>query len=263
MESTDFVALLQELAPLELAESWDNVGVLVQRVARPVQRVLLTIDLTGSVLSEALAASVDAIVSYHPPIFSGLKRIVSSDPKGNLIAQLLHAGVLVYSPHTALDAVANGVNDWLVSAFAIKSCRAITPAPGANDERTGQGRFAELETPLHLSQCVALVKSHLGLQHVRVSAASKHDQQPIKNVAVCAGAGGALLSRCRADLLLTGEMRHHDVLEQREQGVSVVLTDHTNSERGYLVVLKQRLLDLAPELTIFVSNSDADPLRIS
>lgn len=263
MESTDFVALLQHLAPLELAETWDNVGVLLQREERPVTRVLLTIDLTHAVLAEALTAEVDAIVSYHPPIFSGLKRVVASDPKGNLVAQLLHAGILVYSPHTALDAVRGGVNDWLIGAFPVASARAITQAVGANDSLVGQGRIGELETPLSLERCVALVKHHLGLSHVRVSAAGKHEREPIKRVAVCAGAGGSLLSRCRADLLITGEMRHHDVLDQREQGVSVILTDHTNSERGYLAVFERRLTERAPELEIVLSKSDSDPLVVT
>lgn len=263
MQSTDFVALMQELAPLELAETWDNVGVLVQRVELPVNRVMLTIDLTDAVLVEALRTEVDAIVAYHPPIFGGLKRIVASDPKGNLVAQLIHAGVLVYSPHTALDSVVGGVNDWLLAPFSLASVAAINPTSGSTDVRLGQGRIATLNRALALSECIGLVKDHLKLSHVRVSRAPQHERTPIERIAVCAGAGGSLLARCRADLLVTGEMRHHDVLEHREQGTSVILTDHTNSERGYLSVLKERLEKRAPGLSVLVSNSDADPLSIN
>lgn len=262
MHSADFVTLLQTLAPLELAETWDNVGVLLQRGARSVERVLLTIDLTQAVCSEALAADVDAIVSYHPPIFSGLKRIVCSDPKGDSIAKLLHAGILVYSPHTALDAVADGVNDWLISALPVHSVNAITPNTAYGDPRVGQGRIAQLTTPLPIAECVTRIKTHLGLTHVRVSSALEHQHRPIERIAVCAGAGGSVLSGCHADLLLTGEMRHHDVLDHRERGVSVVLTDHTNSERGYLPTLERRLLQLAPELSVVLSSVDTDPLVV-
>jgi dinuclear metal center YbgI/SA1388 family protein len=262
MQSTDFVALLNQLAPLELAESWDNVGVLLQREHRPVRHVLLTIDLTQAVLREALVQQVDAIVSYHPPIFAGIKRIVTGDPKGHIVAELLHAGVLVYSPHTALDAAVGGVNDWLIGALPTHSVRPITPALGAMDPRVGQGRIGSLTSPLPLGACVTLIKKHLGLAYVRVSAAPKHEHAPIASLAVCAGAGGSLLARCSADLLLTGEMRHHDVLDQRERGVSIVLTDHTNSERGYLNVLAERLSRLAPALSIAISKADADPLSV-
>jgi dinuclear metal center YbgI/SA1388 family protein len=262
MHCTDFVALMNHIAPLELAESWDNVGVLLQREERPVERVMLTIDVNAEVVAEALDRAVDAIVSYHPPIFAGLKRIVAHEPKGKLVAQLLHAGVLVYSPHTALDTVVGGVNDWLTEAFPTSASCAIAKVVGANDPRLGQGRIADLSTPLSLTECITRIKHHLAVPHVRVSRAAKHEHTVIHRVAVCAGAGGAVLTAVSADLLLTGEMRHHDILEHRARGVSVILTDHTNTERGYLPVLKRKLAERAPELSILISHTDADPLVI-
>lgn len=273
MQTSAFFEVLQGLAPLELAESWDNVGVLVDRGAFPdVKRVLLTIDLTWNVYEEALSHDVQAIIAYHPPIFSGLKRITPHDPQGRLLGEVLGRGLVIYSPHTALDAVPHGVNDWLVDAFDVVSRRPVAPSVITTDigldaaslsrSAPGQGRFVELRSPISLESAIDTVKRHLGLSWLRVSRGIGSKPAALQSVAVCAGAGGGLLSKVRADLLITGEMRHHDVLALQQQGVSVILTDHTNSERGYLPVLRARLLERAQDLEVYVSSVDQDPLRV-
>src|SRR5690606_20194042 len=125
---------------------------------------------------EAIANEVDAIVAYHPPIFSGVKRIVDTDLKGRLLGELLARDILVYSPHTALDSVPGGVNDWLADAFETSSRRPVTPF-ASNDTQTasasaspaGQGRIVELASPIDLPTAVSRVKAHLGLDVVRRS----------------------------------------------------------------------------------------------
>jgi len=95
---------LQGLAPAHLAESWDNVGLLLGDAQAPCARVLVTIDLTTEVLDEALDLRADAVVAYHPPIFEPLKRLVSGEPRETVLLEAAQAGVALLSPHTALDA---------------------------------------------------------------------------------------------------------------------------------------------------------------
>ena len=129
------------------------------------------------------------------------------------------------------------------------------------DPRAGAGRFVRLDQPLALERAVELVKAHLDLSHVRLSRASS--SVPVATLAVCPGAGGAVFEQVRhADLLLTGEMRHHDLLERAAQGTSVILTDHTNTERGYLPYLAQLLVKSCPGLAVSVSARDRDPLLV-
>jgi dinuclear metal center YbgI/SA1388 family protein len=121
----EVTALLEEIAPLEYAESWDNVGLLLEPTAdrqRPdeapsVRRAMLLVDLTPAVLDEALARDVDLLVAYHPPIFEPLKRLRAATPKERLLTIAARAGLAIYSPHTALDAAPGGVNDWLADAL--------------------------------------------------------------------------------------------------------------------------------------------------
>lgn len=109
---------MDRVAPGRLAEPWDNVGLLLGDRAAPCGRVLVSVDWTAAVLEEALALGVDAVVSYHPPIFDPLKRLTSDDPRQRALLDAAQAGVALLSPHTALDAVKGGVNDWLAEGIA-------------------------------------------------------------------------------------------------------------------------------------------------
>lgn len=269
MELAKFLATLEEIAPLRLAEDWDNVGLLLAPTEpRPIFRVLLTIDLTADVVEEAIEHRCEAIVAYHPVIFSGLKRIVPEDRTGGILLRLLSKGISVYSPHTALDATEGGVNDWLAQAFGDSQAFAIHPKGDRINQPEalgiGQGRVLTLTRPAKLSVLLGQVKQHLKLDWLRVATADKHASgTPIHTVSLCPGAGGSILKDQHTDLLLTGEMRHHDVLAARERGTSVVLTEHSNSERGYLPQLKFLLENYTKEvLEVFVSRRDSDPLEI-
>ncbi|KAH9503149.1 NGG1 interacting factor [Bulinus truncatus] len=117
----EVVAKLKKIAPLSLAESWDNVGLLVEpSPPKYVSKVMLTIDLTTNVLEEAKDKTVDLIVAYHPPIFSPIKRLTQSSWKQKVIVECIENRIAVFSPHTSYDAVDGGINDWLLSAFDVK-----------------------------------------------------------------------------------------------------------------------------------------------
>jgi dinuclear metal center YbgI/SA1388 family protein len=140
---SDIIAALGAIAPLSLAGSWDKVGLLVAGDGRPVSRALLAIDVVPEVLEEARRKDAQLIVGYHPLIFSPLERLDGATWQGRVAIDAVRAGIAVYSPHTALDAVEGGVNDWLVDCIAeavgasVADCRALQPAaqPGANTHK--------------------------------------------------------------------------------------------------------------------------------
>lgn len=373
MASLDRVtAALEALAPLRFAEPWDNVGLLLEPAEpREVTRALLCIDLTEDVLDEALGAAAELVIAYHPPWFEPLRRLGRGAPRQRLLLRCLTRGLAVYSPHTALDAAADGVNDWLAAQvgpgatapLTVRSelapgsgCKLVVFTPEAAADRlrealaaegagvigaythcsfathgtgtflggegssptlgergtlervpelrlelvaplaalprlaaalrrvhpyeepawdlvpllpeplagVGPGRRLVLDTPAPLAELLPRLKAGLGVGHVQVAATRAHDQgAPLRTVAVCAGAGGALLEGVHdADLLVTGEMRHHDVLAHVARGSSVVLAGHSNTERGYLPRFAERLRSALPELSVLVSARDRDPLSL-
>lgn len=265
MDLAQVVDALERLAPLRLAAEWDNVGLLLEpNQPRPVRRVLLTIDFTEAVLREALQQQSDLIVAYHPPIFSGVKRLTRHSAMDRALLGAIAAGMAVYSPHTALDAVSDGVNDWLADAVGPSQRSAIEPAAvkRAKVSGEGQGRLLQLRRPAQLTVLLRRIKKHLGVKHLRIAAPAPWPST-IASVAVCPGAGGPVLGEVRADLLLTGEMRHHDVLRAVGRGAVVVLAEHSSSERGYLPRLSRRLRALTGRaLAVRIAHEDCEPLVI-
>lgn len=122
MELKEVLQVMEQLAPLSLAESWDNVGLLVEpSKSRPIKTILLTNDLTDAVMEEAEAMSCDLIISYHPPLFRPIKRLVQKDWKQRLAIRALESGIVIFSPHTSWDNVKGGVNDWLAGGLGKRS----------------------------------------------------------------------------------------------------------------------------------------------
>ncbi len=119
MRVKDIAAVVEKIAPLGLAQSWDNVGLLIGDPERPIRNVLLTIDITQAVVEEAKSLKTDLILAYHPVIWDGLKRI-RTDDKSKTVYELIRSGIAVFCIHTALDAVKGGVNDGLAEILGIE-----------------------------------------------------------------------------------------------------------------------------------------------
>ncbi|MBN1360157.1 MAG: Nif3-like dinuclear metal center hexameric protein [Sedimentisphaerales bacterium] len=124
MKIKDIAAVVEQIAPLGLAQSWDNVGLLVGDPERPLRNVLLTIDVTKAVLAEAKKLKADLILSYHPVIWDGLKHIRADGPTA-IVYELIRSNIAVFSIHTALDVVPGGVNDGLAEMLGIENAKPL------------------------------------------------------------------------------------------------------------------------------------------
>lgn len=255
--------LLREIAPLELAAPWDNVGLLLApaRARRqPCARVLLTIDSTPAVVAEAARLRADLLVSYHPPIFQPLRHLDGDDPARASLLLAMAQRLAIYSPHTALDAAPGGLADWLAEGVAGGQLPDSLHPCGDGDF----GRVVELAKAVPLATVLQRCKRRLGVQHVRVAQPDAGGRRGVRRIAVAAGAGGSVLRGVAADVFVTGEMSHHDVLAAVQSGTAVILAEHSNTERGYLPVLQQRLRQVfGPDLQVVVSKRDRDPLAIA
>lgn len=271
MRVRELVRRLELFAPLNLAESWDNVGLLLEPSCdTEVNRILTTIDLTEQVLEEALAKKCDFILSYHPPLFNSFKRLLQKNAKDRIVMKCVSNNITIYSPHTCWDSVHHGVNDWIISCFDCSSKIAITPSQYL--DTAGMGRLATLSSPQPLSTICDIVKRHLGISHLRVAHADPVCWKrrcgldsacgTIRTIGVCAGSGGSLLRGVDADLYITGEMSHHEVLAAVAEGRSVILSEHTHTERGFLPSVVKALSEQVGENVEFiVSETDEDPLK--
>lgn len=258
----DILSTLKNFAPLTLAESWDNVGLLIDPMeSHRIKRILLTNDLTEDVVKEAIDINAGLIISYHPNIFQPLKSVTSKSWKERIVVQCIKHNIAVFSPHTSWDSVRGGVNDWLGQALNVKESSPLSENP-LNPE-CGPGRLCLLEERLTVEQIIANIKLHIGIPHLRLALAKqKTEKDIISTVALCAGSGSSILKGVNADLYLTGEMLHHDVLDATQNGIHVILCNHSDSERGFLKYFQATLHKslLNGEVGVSVSQVDRDPL---
>lgn len=262
MRLAELVAALDRVADPRLAEPWDNVGLLVGDPSAEVARALVTIDCTRAVAEEAKARGCEAIVAYHPTIFAPLKRVPHDGP----IAFALAHGVAIYSPHTALDAAAGGTNDVLADLVGLGTERVDRrPIRAAQwkgaDPALGMGRVGAIETTDRRT-LIERVRAGLGVDRLLVAGP---DTGPAESVAVLAGAAGELLFDAiaqGADVIVTGEVRHHDALAAAARGVTVICALHSWSERVALAAYGARIEAEARGVRAVLSQLDRDPFVI-
>jgi dinuclear metal center YbgI/SA1388 family protein len=257
MNVGDLVRAMEAIAPLRFAAPWDNVGLIVGDEASSLARVLLTIDCTSDVLEEARRERADAIVSYHPPLFAPVKRLLG----GSIAHDAARAGIAIHSPHTALDVADGGTNDLLADALAMaarKPLHLLEPAESEGSQARGMGRVGALDAA-SVPVLVGRVKRALSIGHVLLAGRIDRD---VTRAAVCAGSGGDLLGdaiESGAQLFLTGELRHHDALRAVAAGLTVVCTLHSASERAVLLALEGRLAAALAGVSIVRSRVDREP----
>ena len=262
-------AVLNQHTPPSLSEEWDNTGLLLEPCKKmEVTRILLTNDLTENVTREAVETKSQLVIAYHPPIFRPFKRLTQSSAKERILLDCIRHDIAVYSPHSALDIINGGVGDWMLTAFngvgGDHVVSILKPLP-CNDT-LGAGRRVGFSEKVPLDKCLEVIKTFLGLKEVRLATpdiAEGVPHHPIGSVCVCPGSGASVLRGTSGDLYWTGELSHHDVLDAVSKGKCVVLCEHSNTERGYLSVYRETLLDaLERKVEIIISKTDKEPLSI-
>jgi dinuclear metal center YbgI/SA1388 family protein len=262
----DVLTWLQQAAPLELAESWDNVGLILGDRQSVVRRVLTCLTLTPDVAAEAISEQVELVVTHHPLLFRPVQRITADGVEGRILLQLLRAGVAVYSPHTAYDSAPRGVNQQLADGLQLQDVQPLRPAPAPEEgpaPLAGGGRFGRLPQPETLREFLGRVRRLLRpsvLSYVGSPAAE------LQRVAVACGSAAEFLpdaARAGCQVLLTGEARFHACLEARSLGVALVLAGHYATERPAQEELARRLSAAFPSLQVRASRSEADPICAS
>ena len=253
---THVLAQLERLAPLSLAESWDNVGLLLgggqAAEDRDLSRIMTCLTLTEDVVAEAIASQVDLIVTHHPILFRPIQRLTENTPAERVLCELIRRRIVVYSAHTAYDNAPVGINQQLAESLQLEEIRPLRATAGRF------GRCAGGETLDSVGGRLKLLLATDCLQIVGVP------DQPVQGVAIACGAADEFLMDARqagCDLFITGEARFHTAIEARAVGIGLILTGHYASERTGIERLATQLSELCPQLQIWPSRSECDPLR--
>ncbi len=250
---------LDALAPPVLAESWDNVGLLAGDRSVEIQRVMTCLTITPASAAEAVARRADLVVSHHPLLFRPLQRVVTDATVGRLLWQLISHGVAIYSPHTAWDSTAGGINQQLAEGLGLRDLAPLVPA-ATGPATVGSGRWGRLSEPSPMRVVADRLKRFLTIERLQVVGDL---EAPVQRVAVACGAAGELLAPAQqagCQVLVLGETNFHTCLEAEATSLSLLLTGHFASERFALEHLARRLAESFPQLEVWASESEADPL---
>lgn len=131
MKIGTIIAWLESVAPPALQESYDNSGLITGDRERDVSSALLAIDVTESVIDEAVSKNAGLIIAHHPIIFSGIKKLTGKNYVERTIIKSIKNDIAIYAAHTNLDAIMDGVNSAICKKMGMKNCKILKPAAGA------------------------------------------------------------------------------------------------------------------------------------
>ena len=254
-------SVLSQIAPLRLAEEWDNVGLLLGDRKREVARVMTCLTITPDLVDEAIDSKVGLIVSHHPLPFKPVAKITTDQLPTAMLLRLASNDIAVYSAHTAFDSSASGINQQWAEMIGLTSIEPLIPLePGNRDLREGSGRLGRLSLSKCASEIISEAARAVGMPNPRIVHGATTE---VTRVAIACGSGGSFLSaakRTGCELLLTGEATFHTCLEARSMGITLGLLGHFASERFAMERLAERLAEEVDGIEAWASKNECDPI---
>lgn len=248
----DVVRIIEQLAPVELAMDYDNVGLIVGDPKSKVTGIMLGLELTDEVIRHAKESGCNVIVVHHPPIFKPIYSIQSGNPQGNKIYTLIQNNISVVAAHTNLDVAVNGLNDFVLKKLGLE----IVECQNTNI------RLGAIK-PISLKDFIKHVKSSLNLEYVHYCG---DEQKTIRRVGLCTGSGMSFYKEAcneSADVYVTGDLKYHDAVDALERGVPIVDATHFGSEIWVEDLLQEYLSNaLNANVPIVKFKSYKNPIKV-
>ena len=249
MKVKDIINTIEEFAPLNLQEKWDNSGLCIGSPEDEVSSVLIGLDCTSELVDEAIACGADMIVTHHPLIFSGLKKISPEDMVGAAVIKAIKAGISIYAAHTSADKVIAGVSGAMAAKLGLVNV-AILDEDG---EGTGLGVVGDLPQPMTAQEAVDFVKERFKLKAMRCS---KPIEGVISRVAMCGGSGGSLIAAAKASgaqLYLSGDISYHNFFTP--EGFMIMDIGHYESEIEIVDILFSLIKKKIPTFAVRITQN--------
>ena len=249
MKVKDIIKVIEDFAPLSIQESWDNSGLCVGSPDAPATSALLGLDCTEELVDEAIACGANMIITHHPLIFSGLKKITPEDQTGAAIIKAVKAGISIYAAHTSADKVIAGVSGAMAARLGLVNVSILDE----DGDGTGLGVVGDLQQPLSAQEAVALVKDRFSLKAMRTS---RPLEGPITRVAMCGGSGGSLIKAAMASgaqLYISGDISYHNFFTR--EGFMIMDIGHYESEIEIVEILFSLLRKNFPTFAVRITQN--------
>lgn len=244
----EIMQVIEAAYPREAALDFDNVGLLAGRTEKEVERVYIALDATDAVIDHAIEAGADMLITHHPLIFSSLKKITDEDFISRRIVKLIQNDISYYAMHTNYDVL--GMAELSEKILGIQDTEVLDVTMEKEGKPEGIGRVGKLEKPMTLEECCVYVKHKLNLGSLKVFGDMSAE---VSRLAISPGSGKTAVQAALAkgaDVLVTGDIGHHDGLDAVEQGLAIIDAGHYGTEYIFIDDMKRFLEEKLPVLEI-------------
>lgn len=277
MKCRKIIQQLEVLAPMDYACDWDNPGLLAGRMDKEVNKVYIALDATDEVVEEAVRLDADLLLTHHPLIFRPVKKVNDQDFITRRLVRLIQADISYYAMHTNFDIAPGCMADLAAERLGLleRSPLEVTAQVNGPDTRKqpmaacglcdnigfgeshqmdiGIGKTGRLPKPVSLSELVELVKQRFDLPYVTLYGADMV-KSLVERIAVSPGSGSSMIRHGIAagvQVLVTGDIGHHEGLDAQAQGMAVIDAGHYGLEHIFISFMAQYLAEYFPELTVW------------
>ena len=260
----EFASYIEGIAPVELKESYDSVGLAIGDKEDNIKGILVALDVTLDVIEEAKEKGANLIFSHHPLLFIKPQTITTETLQGKKIIELIKNNINVYSAHTNLDSVGGGLNDIIVNLLGYENSTIIDDKKG--HDGCGIGRIVELEKEMTLKEICRNIRMKLQTPFLRVVGDM---YSKISKVAIINGSGQDYFEEAKnlgADLIITGDTSYHYVSDYKEMGMSIIDITHFSCEwplfKKFFENIEEELKRMDPDLKVYISEKSKEPYSV-
>ena len=259
MKIRDMITFLEEIAPLELQESYDNAGLLTGQPDWDATGILISLDATEAVVAEAADKGCNLVISHHPIIFGGLKSITGRHYVERAVIRAIKQDIALYAIHTNLDNVMqNGVNERIAQRLGLRDVRIL--APRSEDNDTGSGVIGALENPMKYSEFADYLKTQMQVNTMRHTVFL---ERAVRQVARCGGSGRFLLQQAidqQADVFISADFKYHEFFEANGQ-ITIMDIGHFESEQFTISLLYDLITRKFPNFAAHCTTVNTNPIN--
>lgn len=231
---------LEELSPLHYAEEWDNVGLLLGDEEQEIHHIMIALDASDYVISQAVEQKADLLLTHHPMIFHAVKQMNNHSLTGRRIWKLATHQIGYYAMHTNFD-IKGGMGELAGERIHLKDMVPLEITTREAEEAEGIGRVGTLEHPMTVREMAEIVKREFDLENVIVYGDA---ETIVRRVAISPGSGKSEINHALsadAELLITGDIGHHEGIDAVDQGLVILDATHYGLEHIFISFMAEYL----------------------
>lgn len=253
MKCDDIIEKLESLSPAAFAEEWDNIGLLAGRRDKDVETIYIALDATDDVIEESVRKGADLLLTHHPLIFKKLGRVNTDDFIGRRLYRLIRNDISYIAMHTNFDVM--GMADAAADELSLKDRSVLNVTFEDDISKEGCGRVGKLKERMSVADLAELVKTKFHVPNVRVFGDLG---DIVEMAAVMPGSGGNYIKdaiNAGADVMITGDIDHHEGIDAVAQGIAIIDAGHYGIEKLFIPYMEEFIKRELPGLKVYTAET--------